>query len=342
MHLKDNRIFYLDELRALAILLVLLAHTIQYFPVNMDYLTSPTLLSYLTVSRMGVPLFFMLSGALLIGKEYSLSSFFKKRFKRVLIPAIFWYIILFLTVAAANGYNFNMISYWIYQAPFPWFVCAIIGIYLVIPIFSSFIKEYGMKGAEYCLLIWFIIIVLTTFNLSENYYVELIFNNFGLYIGYAILGYYLTNKDFNIYSLPMMIFNLIAFIVTLSISIYYAFNYVNVVYIYSVSVIIQCITLFLFLRYLSKYALFKPKKVLSKVHEFIRKSWIGSLIYFLSISSYTIYLMHIHIVNLLLQYYPITTFDLIPAAYLLLVLGSIIVAFILSKIPILNRIVGVY
>ena len=342
MHLKDNRIFYFDELRALAILLVLLAHTIQYFPVNMDYLTSPTLLSYLTVSRMGVPLFFMLSGALLIGKEYSLSSFFKKRFKRVLIPAIFWYIILFLTVAAANGYNFNMISYWIYQAPFPWFVCAIIGIYLVIPIFSSFIKEYGMKGAEYCLLIWFIIIVLTTFNLSENYYVELIFNNFGLYIGYAILGYYLTNKDFNIYSLPMMIFNLIAFIVTLSISIYYAFNYVNVVYIYSVSVIIQCITLFLFLRYLSKYALFKPKKVLSKVHEFIRKSWIGSLIYFLSISSYTIYLMHIHIVNLLLQYYPITTFDLIPAVYLLLVLGSIIVAFILSKIPILNRIVGVY
>ena len=342
MHLKDNRIFYFDELRALAILLVLLAHTIQYFPVNIDYLTSPTLLSYLTVSRMGVPLFFMLSGALLIGKEYSLSSFFKKRFKRVLIPAVFWYIILFLTVAAANGYNFNMISYWINQAPFPWFVCAIIGIYLVIPIFSSFIKEYGMKGAEYCLLIWFILIILTTYNLSENYYVELIFNNFGLYIGYAILGYYLTNKEFNIYSLPMMIFNLIAFIVTLSISIYYAFNYVNVVYIYSVPVIIQCITLFLFFRYLSKYALFKPKKILSKIHEFVRKSWIGSLIYLLSISSYTIYLMHLHIVNLLLQYYPITTFDLIPAVYLLLVLGSIIVAFILSKIPILNRIVGVY
>ena len=342
MLLKDNRIFYLDELRALAILLVLLAHTIQFFPVNIDYLTSPTLLSYLSVSRMGVPLFFMLSGALLIGKEYSLATFFKKRFKRVLIPAIFWYIVLFLTVAAANGYNFNMIYDWINQAPFPWFVCAIIGIYLVIPIFSSFIKEYGMRGAEYCLFIWFILIILTTYNLSEDYYVNLIFNNFGLYIGYAVLGYYLTNKDFRIYSLPMMIFNLIIFIVTLAISIYYAFNFSHVVYIYSVSVIVQCITLFLFLRYLSKYALFKPKKILSKVHEFVKNSWIGSLIYFLSISSYTIYLMHIHIVNLLLQYYPITTFDLIPVVYLLLVIGSLVVAFILSKIPVLNRIVGVY
>ena len=80
MLLKKDRIFYFDEIRAFAILLVLLAHTIKNFPVNVNYLASPTLLSYLTVSRMGVPLFFMLSGALLLGKNYSISSFFKKRF----------------------------------------------------------------------------------------------------------------------------------------------------------------------------------------------------------------------------------------------------------------------
>ena len=342
MLLKENRIFYFDEIRALAILLVLLAHTIQNFPINIDYLTSPTLLSYLTVSRMGVPLFFMLSGALLIGKEYSLLNFFKKRFSRVLIPAIFWYAILFISVAAANGYNFDMMYVWIYDAPFPWFVCAIIGIYLVIPIFSSFIKEYGIRGAEYCLLIWFILIVLTNYNLSEDYYVRLIFNNFGLYIGYAVLGYYLTNKDFNIYSFPMMIFSLIVFIACLSVSIYYAFYFTHVVYIYSISVIIQCISLFLFLRYFTKYALYRPKKILARAHEFVKKSWIGSLIYFISISSYTIYLMHVHIVNLLLQYYPVTTFDQLPTVYLLLVIGSLAVAVVLSKIPVLNRVVGVY
>ena len=62
MVLREERIFYLDELRAVAILMVLLAHTIKYFPVNVDYLTSPTLLSYLSISRMKinpVSLFFM-------------------------------------------------------------------------------------------------------------------------------------------------------------------------------------------------------------------------------------------------------------------------------------------
>lgn len=44
----------------------------------MDYLISPTLLSYLTVARMGVILFFMISGALLIGREYNLSDFLKE------------------------------------------------------------------------------------------------------------------------------------------------------------------------------------------------------------------------------------------------------------------------
>ena len=118
MLLKKDRIFYLDEIRALAILLVLLAHTIQNFPVQVDYLASPTLLSYLTISRMGVPLFFMLSGALLIGKDYTLSEFFKKRFTRVLIPAVFWYIIMFLSVASANGFNFDLMYIWINDAPF--------------------------------------------------------------------------------------------------------------------------------------------------------------------------------------------------------------------------------
>ena len=84
MLLKNERIFYLDELRAIAILLVLLAHTIKYFPVNIDYLTSPTLLSYLAISRMGVPLFFMLSGALLLNKNDSLKKSGIRRAERLM------------------------------------------------------------------------------------------------------------------------------------------------------------------------------------------------------------------------------------------------------------------
>lgn len=342
MVLKKERIFYLDELRAIAILLVLLAHTIKYFPVNIDYLTSPTLLSYLTISRMGVPLFFMLSGALLLDKEYSISQFFKKRFSRVLIPAVFWYIILFLSVASVNAFNFDLMDIWIYDALFPWFVCAIIGIYLLMPIFNSFIKEHGTKGAEYFLLVWLIFIVLTNLNLADQYYVSLIFQNFGVYMGYVVLGYYLTNKEFNIYSLPMVIFCTIIFIACVAINIYNALNFSTIVYIESISIIIQCCSLVLILRYLSKFASFNPKNALSKLHNFIEKSFIGTVIYTLSICSYTIYLMHEHIINLLLQCYPISTFDLVPVVFLLLAAGSLIVAAILSKIPVLNKVVGVH
>lgn len=342
MVLKKERIFYLDELRALAILFVLLAHTIQFFPVNINYLTSPTLLSYLTIARMGVPLFFMLSGALLIGKTYSLSDFFKKRFSRVLIPAIFWYIILFVSVAYANGFNFDLMYVWINDAQFPWFVCAIIGVYLVMPIFSSFAKEYGTKGAGYFLILWLILLILTNFNLNQDYYLELIFGNYGINIGYAVLGYYLANKEFNIYSLPMVIFSAIIFIACLAFNMYYAYYFSTVFYIKSISIIIQCSALFLILRYLSKYASFNPNKALSKIHNFIKDSWIGAIVYTLSICSYTIYLMHTHVINLLIQYYPIRTFDLVPVVFILLTVISLAITLILSKIPIINKLIGVH
>ena len=342
MLLKKDRIFYLDEIRALAILLVLLAHTIQNFPVQVDYLASPTLLSYLTISRMGVPLFFMLSGALLIGKDYTLSEFFKKRFTRVLIPAVFWYIIMFLSVASANGFNFDLMYIWINDAPFYWFVCAIIGVYLVIPIFSSFAKEYGTSGAGYFILIWLILVVLVNYNVADTYYAKLIFNNVGLYIGFAVLGYYLANVDIKVYSLPMVIFSTIVFIASVAFNMYNAYYFTVVVYIQSLSIILQCSALFLILRYLSKYAKLNPSKALSKFHKFIENSFIGTLVYTLSICSYTIYLMHGQIVNLLLQYYPIRTFDLVPVVFILLAVISLAVAVILSKIPVLNKLIGVH
>ena len=40
--------------------------------------------------RFAVPVFLMLSGATMLGKEYSLTDFYKKRFLRVFLPFVFW------------------------------------------------------------------------------------------------------------------------------------------------------------------------------------------------------------------------------------------------------------
>lgn len=342
MVLRENRIFYLDELRVIAILCVIFAHTIQNFPVNMDYLTSPTLLSYLTVARMGVVLFFMISGALLIGKEYNLSDFLKRRVTRIVIPTIFWQIIGYLSILVFIGFTYDGLVQAITQFGFPWFVCAILGIYLVIPIFNSFIKEYGMRGAEYFLIMWVFLIILINMQLDETYYINLIFNNIGKYIGYAVLGYYLANKEFNIYSLPMVVFCSVLFIISLALNSYYAFNFSHVFYVESYSIIIQCALLFLIFRYMDKLTKFRPKFVLSRVHSFVQNSFVGSIIYYISIFSFTIYLMHGFVVNALIQYLPVTQFSMIPTMFLLISIGSIIIAAILYKIPIINKICGIH
>lgn len=342
MVLRENRIFYLDELRAIAILCVIFAHTIQNFPTNMDYLTSPTLLSYLTVARMGVILFFMISGALLIGREYNLSDFLKRRFARVLIPTIFWQIIGYLSVLIFIGFNWDNLVQASVQVGFLWFVCAILGIYFVIPIFNSFIREYRIKGAEYFLVIWVFLIILTNMQLNETYYINFIFNNVGIYIGYAVLGYYLANKEFNIYSFPMVVICSVLFIISLALNSYYAFNFSHVFYRESYSIIVQCALLFLILRYMSKLAKFRPKFVLSKFHLFVQNSFIGSFIYYLSIFSFTIYLMHGFIVNVIIKYMPVTQFSMIPVIFLLIAVISIVITAILSKIHIISKLCGIY
>lgn len=63
-----NRIFYLDEIRALAILLVMMCHIIREFCIirpagSLGWSASAVLID---LGVMGVPLFLMISGSLLL------------------------------------------------------------------------------------------------------------------------------------------------------------------------------------------------------------------------------------------------------------------------------------
>jgi len=77
---KSERIFYFDLIRALAILFVILAHTSKWY-VN-DSVTG-VLATFSTtqaaIGNIGVPLFLMISGALLLNRDYELGEFLKKK-----------------------------------------------------------------------------------------------------------------------------------------------------------------------------------------------------------------------------------------------------------------------
>ena len=84
-NIVKKRIFYMDELRALAILGVILMHTTSTyrpFIYNNLKLGIPGILNAL--GCIGIPIFFMLSGALLLNRNYTISEFFKKRYTRIL------------------------------------------------------------------------------------------------------------------------------------------------------------------------------------------------------------------------------------------------------------------
>jgi len=98
MKTKKERIFYYDMLRAFAIIAVIICHVDFYF----GNITTPVgILAKMTfhdIGRIGVPIFLMISGALLLNRDYtSLGDFIKRRFTRIVTPFIFWIILITLT-----------------------------------------------------------------------------------------------------------------------------------------------------------------------------------------------------------------------------------------------------
>lgn len=97
-----------------------------------------------------VPCFFMLSGAYLLRREHSMSDIIKKRVPKLYFPLLFWSVVYILV-------NDNPIPSSLMkmlfenQASHLWFMYSIIGIYLLLPLFSKLYKRLGDKEKIYLL-----------------------------------------------------------------------------------------------------------------------------------------------------------------------------------------------
>jgi surface polysaccharide O-acyltransferase-like enzyme len=151
---------------------------------------------YDSISRYSVPTFFMISGALLLGKDYELLDFLKKRFRKIIIPFLFWSLLYSLL----NRYAFTSEPFSVvkiirdifYGSKYHlWFVYALLGVYLTVPVLRSWIKNAPQKEILYVLIIWMITIILTIPKLNI-YFPKIDFTYLSGFIGYFILGYYLS------------------------------------------------------------------------------------------------------------------------------------------------------
>lgn len=205
--LKTNHIAYLDTLRVVACLLVILTHS----PIPHDNMGSS--LSYVSIYYLCLPcigLFLMISGALLLPMRVPTKEFLHKRLPRIIFPLISWSVIYIIIALLVNKLTISEGIYNLLLIPFKcvkgfdhgWFLYTIIGIYLFIPIFNAWINNNSLRRTQYFILLWGITLcfpyIIARFGTiqSDTLY------TFASYFGYVVLGYYLHHHPISLDSAP--------------------------------------------------------------------------------------------------------------------------------------------
>lgn len=196
---------YMDLIRLSAIFAVVVIHVSTPLAINYSNLDLNWFISYgyYITSRWGVPVLFMISGALLLtAPNESIKSFLTKRFSKIIIPFIFWNI--FYTVfklIKGNEFDMHGLTYTLtHQQIFyhMWFLYVLIGLYLLTPMLKVYVQNASNKNILYFLFLWFVMTcILPIVGKFANIILNVQFEAITGYIGYFILGYYLHNRITN-------------------------------------------------------------------------------------------------------------------------------------------------
>lgn len=200
----------LDVLRVLATFLVVLLHvSSNYVAVNVK---SPNMHFtvgnfFEAITRIGVPIFVMLSGAFILdntkNKEYK--KFYKKTFKKIIIPTLIWSLVYFLySIGLEFGREIflgkkidigGLIVLWLKGAPFDhlWYMYMIMGLYAVTPILIRLKEDIGEKNTLR-LGIGLTFFGMLIYHTSSLFWPVLFIDYMGYFIlGYALKKYYILN-----------------------------------------------------------------------------------------------------------------------------------------------------
>jgi len=328
--MEANRLQYISYLRVLATFCVVLIHAstgyLNTFSSNgFDWNYANVLHSF---SRFSVPLFVMISGALLLPRQESLSAFYKKRMPRILWPFLFWSLI-YLVYYFYRYTNFEVLPVsrvWEIAADkllhgtsvHLWYLYMILGLYLALPFVQRMVFALSEAEVRWFLVLWFIALLVMNKRLV-NYMPALDVGFFFGYVGYLVLGYWLA------YRAPQVKWQLcvVAILILGGLTCWgtwrlsaHAQQYDALLYGYLFpNNALLAASIFLLFKQLVK----KPEL----------PKWLG----FLDSYSFGIYLCHILILNYIHPLIDLPTLWKIPVATLVTVLLSALLVFLLRKIP---------
>jgi len=212
---KPPNIDWISNLKIIALYAVIVLHCssvllIQYGKVPMADWWQADFLNALT--RFAVPAFVMITGALLLHREYEIGDFLKRRLTRVLAPFLFWSLVYVwyawynedITFGHDAWANIKQVLHQLkYGASYHlWYVYMLIGLYFFIPVIGKFVRNASENEILYFLVVWFGVMFITQPYLSR-YNPSVDMHYFVGYAGYLVLGHYLTFKQFDIKNLRL-------------------------------------------------------------------------------------------------------------------------------------------
>ncbi|RCS52965.1 hypothetical protein DTL42_09120 [Bremerella cremea] len=195
-----SREVWVDVIRVFAVFCVIVLHVAG--PLLYEYNELPRtdwLIANLYDScvRMCVPLFFMISGYLLLQKDEPLLVFFAKRCQKVVIPLVAWTVFYVLWNVAVEKQPFpdgrSLAGLLISPAYFHlWFLYALLGVYLCVPFLRAIVHSTHRYLVAYFVVLWLVAVVAIPFwELVTASQSEIDLSVVSGYAGYFMLGYLL-------------------------------------------------------------------------------------------------------------------------------------------------------
>ncbi len=193
----QRRVPYLDILRVIACLLVILIHT----PIRQygTYYNTPSVAGavYTVLVAVNCNLFFMITGALLLPVTLTGKRFVKRRLSVILPPLVVWTVVYLLEhTFLLHNFTPRLLTSILFHPVegLLWYVYVLLVIYVTLPLVSRCIDAIGKRGVEVVLVLW----VLSSFIpyqhgifMEASQYSHNMFGAFANYYGYVLLGYYL-------------------------------------------------------------------------------------------------------------------------------------------------------
>ncbi len=216
MNTETKRIYYLDILRIISCIFVLMVHvSAMYVVKNFGTFNFYVGTFFDSIGHLGVPIFIMISGALLLDKNYNYTKEkLIRHISKLILFFIFWSIIYSIVqniiIPLQNNKNINYFKFFgeIIKGPIHlWFIQMLIGLYLIVPLLRLWVKEENKKYIEYFIILSMIFsfIIPQIISIGSNYnffyrYIQNAIDNMNLkyiytYVTYFVLGWYLNNYD---------------------------------------------------------------------------------------------------------------------------------------------------